>query len=127
MKNLIMTAILTLALIVLFSSLDYRPSEPGERNGIGFREKGGSGWIVPGHGDRMANGVPEAEATETRPEHITAEEAAAPEYMQAEDTEKEKCEMNEMWIAFWHGVAAMLVGEVSTLFAVFVWTKIRSK
>ena len=33
--------------------------------------------------------------------------------------------MNEVMIAFWHGVAAVLIGEVSALLVAVAWMKIR--
>lgn len=38
--------------------------------------------------------------------------------------EKEKNNMNDMLFAFWHGVAAVLIGEVGALLVALAWTKI---
>ena len=54
MKNFVQTTILTLALILMVSLLDYRPDEMAYGGGSGMKYKGDSGLIVPGGGELMA-------------------------------------------------------------------------
>ena len=58
----------------------------------------------------------------------SAEAQAAPdEAAQPENEKEENATMNEVMIAFWHGVASVLIGEASALLVALAWMKIRGE
>jgi hypothetical protein len=123
-------------LVAAFSFSDYRPTEKPNGNGYGTKHKGDSGLILPGDGEEMANtniepeSIPELpEKTEVAYKNTATEETTEERKSESEETTKENKEehnkVNEMIIAFWHGVAAVLIGEASALMVAFAWMKIR--
>lgn len=143
MKNLIIALVLTIALSVYFSCFGYCPAETTKQNGFGTQHKGDSGLIIPGDGELLADTVIEPESMPERSEHERTDEAEVNEVAEAseETTEetseetseeihteiltKEKNKMGGMLISFWHGVAAVLIGETSALMVAIAWMKIR--
>ena len=135
MKNFVLALILTAALIALFSSFDYRPTEKPTGNGYGTQHKGDSGLIIPGDGEFPANTFIEPEtipeqaegeqATGSEVTKVTTEETQSVSEETTEELKEDHNKVNEMIIAFWHGVAAVLIGEASALMVAFAWMKIR--
>lgn len=134
MKNLILALSITAVLFSLFSCLDYRPTEKPNGYGYGTKYKGDSGLILPGNGEEMENtsiepgSIPELVEKEVVSKMEIATEATVSETESVAANEKiteEHNKMNEMIIAFWHGVAAVLIGEASALMVAFAWMKIR--
>lgn len=151
MKNFISTMIITAALIALVSYFDYRPTERANGGGYGMRREGNSGPVIPGGGELVAEvsalPKPPAKPADSEPAEKTepgetssaissTETQGAAEGMAEEITEEttekitdaikeEQSKVNGMIIAFWHGVAAVLIGEASALLVAFVWMKIR--
>lgn len=130
MNNLIITLVLTIVLIIFFSCLGYYPTETKENSGPGTQFKGDSGLIVPGDGEEMANTIIESEnATEpldgdneTQTDNATADKL---ESVQSEIITKEKNNMDGIVLSFWHGVAAVLIGETIALMVACAWMKIK--
>lgn len=130
MKNLIYTLALTVALTAFFSCLGYYPTETKENSGSGTQYKGDSGLIIPGDGEEMANTIIEPEnATEpltgdkeTQTDNATADKL---ESVQSEIITKEKNNMDGIVLSFWHGVAAVLIGETIALMVACAWMKIK--
>ena len=140
LKNFL-AAVIVLALLVVLFSVYGTPYDGPELNGnwkitsLKSQRKGDSGLILPGDGEEMANtsiepgSIPELpEETEATEKFIhTSAESVCEFYeqTQAKIISKEKNKVNEMIIAFWHGVAAVLIGEASALMVAFAWMKIR--
>ena len=130
MKTLIYTLVLTIALTAFFSCLGYYPKEDTRNIGSGTQYKGNSGLIIPGGGELLADTIIEPEnATEqldgdelTPTDSTTVSEM---EMVQTEITTKEKNNMDGMLLSFWHGVAAVLIGETIALMVACAWMKIR--
>ena len=53
------------------------------------------------------------------------ESSVASEAIFTETIKEEKDSMNEWMVAFWHGVAAVLLGECAALLVAAAWLKIR--
>lgn len=128
MKNLIYTLVLSIALTVFFSCLGYYPTETKENIGSGTQYKGDSGLIIPGDGELLADTIIE-------PENATEPSQGMEETKEETHTEtirnynktitKEKNNMDGMLLSFWHGVAAVLIGETVCLMVACAWMKIR--
>lgn len=142
MKNFIQAMILTMVMIALVSYIDYRPEERANGGGSGMKRKGDSGLIIPGSGELMAevsfepmqaekreNEPPEktesSQAIKQATSDKTIEETQVTSEEITEELKEEHNKVNGMIIAFWHGVAAVLIGEASALLVAFVWMKIR--
>ena len=128
MKNLIYTLVLSIALTVFFSCLGYYPTETKEISGSGTQYKGESGLIIPGDGELLADTIIEPESTPEPPqaeETEVTEENSATQEIQTEIITKEKNNMDGMLLSFWHGVAAVLIGETVCLMVACAWMKIR--
>jgi hypothetical protein len=131
MKDLIIAAVLLMALIINFSFCGYSPMEIV--NGSGTHQKGDSGLIVPGKGDALAKTIIEPESIPERSERADKAETAevtevtevTSEVIHTENIRKDKVKMEGMLISFWHGVAAVLIGETSALMVAIAWMKIR--
>ena len=127
MKNLIYTLVLFLALTVFFSCLGYYPTETKENIGSGTQYKGDSGLIIPGDGELLAEviiqpeSIPEPAGDEPTEEAKTAEAAKVET---SEEIKEEHNRMDGMLIAFWHGVAAVLIGEACAILIGTAWMKI---
>lgn len=134
MKNLIYTLVLTIALTAFFSCLGYYPTETKENNGSGKQYKGDSGLIIPGDGELLADTIIEPENA-TEPLQTLATDnpvgdkltptVSEMEMVQNEIKTKEKNNMDGMLLSFWHGVAAVLIGETVCLMVACAWMKIR--
>lgn len=144
MKNFVIAVILTAALIALFSWIDYRQqmfdcvnywqqTEP-TGNGSGTKRKGDSGLIIPGDGEEMANASIEPGSIPELPVETEATEKFAHTSVKSvcENYDQNQQEITEEYnnmniLEFWHGVAAVLIGEASALMVAFAWMKIRGK
>lgn len=129
MKTLIYTLVLTIALSVFFSCLGYYPTEVKENNGYGTQHKGDSGLIIPGDGELLADTIigPESTPEPLQGVEETKEETETTEEIQTEIITKEINNMDGMLLSFWHGVAAVLIGETVALMVATAWMKIRRK
>lgn len=130
MKNLIYTLILSVALTAFFSCLGYYPTETKANSGAGTRYKGDSDLIIPGDGELLAEVIIQPESIPEPAGDEPTEEAKTDEAAMVETSEEIKEEHNRMdgmLIAFWHGVAAVLIGETVCLMVAAAWMKIRRK
>lgn len=133
MKNLIYTLVLTVTLTAFFSNLGYYPAETKESIGYGTQYKGDSGLIVQGDGELLADTIIEPEnATEptdaykmtSTEETFATDNSVGDKMTSTEITTKEKNNMDGMLLSFWHGVAAVLIGETVCLMVACAWMKI---
>jgi hypothetical protein len=116
MRDIFTALLLTAALVVLFSSMDC-PAVDLVAGGSGYQRPGESEIILPGKGaepvNRAAPAPPQQTTSAAQPEQ-QGEETATP----AEErplAEKTKEENMDIIIAFWHGVATVLLGEAAAL------------
>lgn len=128
MKNLIYTLVLFLVLTIFFSCLGYYPTETKENISSGTQYKGDSGLIIPGDGELLADTIIEPESTPEPSQGMeeTKEETQTETIRNYNKTiTKEKNKMDGMLLSFWHGVAAVLIGETVCLMVACAWMKIR--
>lgn len=115
MKDAIIGILLTAALIALFSA--YAPILPTQTAyGVYPTEPGEGEITLPGGGDGAAEMMAEAERhsiQEQEEQRSTENEAAKSE--ESGKRQQEEQSMDEIIIAFWHGVAAVLIGEACAL------------
>lgn len=131
MKELFISLIATLVLIAFFSSI-YTPFEPVSSVGYGDKKPGDSGMVLPGKGSKPAEIMSESPQNKTAEKTdsfvVTSEETEPTEESEEIHTETIKEEQNKvdgLMLAFWHGVAAVLIGEASALLVALAWSKIR--
>lgn len=131
MKNLIYALVLTVALSAYFSCFAYTPMENTMQNGFGTEYKGDTGLIIPGDGEEMAeiNYVTDNNVGDKKAQTADKTEAVQKTSEETQETTKEikeeHNEMDGMLLSFWHGVAAMLLGETAALMVAAAWMKIR--
>lgn len=116
MKDAIIGILLTAALIALFSA--YAPILPTRTAyGVYPTEPGEGEITLPGGGEAAAemmveNGRHESVKQDTAQ---TAEENFDTEQGESNQEKERGKNMNEIMIAFWHGVAAVVIGEACAL------------
>ena len=126
-KEFLLVIVVTVLLVAVFSYLDLPVKEIKKPSAMKF--KGDSGAVIPGDGKAT-----EEPTTQEKTEIVTEETEEVTEV--TEETKitrqefytvikEEHNKMDGMVIAFWHGVAAVLIGGAGTLLVAFVWSKIR--
>jgi hypothetical protein len=129
MKEFVIALIITTILIILFS-ISYLPSNLSKL-GSTAQYHGDSGITIQGNGSEPAEII----VPEYQKKNMECDEAELEKVLETSDTKEinnkekefymeEKSNMSEMLIAFWHGVAAILIGEVAALAVAAMWTKI---
>lgn len=116
MKDAIVGIVLTAALIVVFSA--YAPILPTQSvDGVYPTQSGEGGIVLPGDGSSFSELRPaiSEHRTERRTEQGQSETENDAHHKQMEQREEKEQSMNEIIIAFWHGVAAVLIGESCAL------------
>lgn len=123
-------AVVVLALLVAYFSGYSGPWACPEPNGNWTinsdraPRKGDTGQVIPGKGAEPATVWPDGvELGETGTETENSQDIKTDKKAPTEETEEQK--MDGMIIAFWHGVAAVLIGEVSAILVALAWTKIK--
>lgn len=132
MKDLIVGAALTVVLAILFSVFHTSDLYPAQ-NGFGTQYPGESGIVLPGGGALPAQVIPEASdekpQTETGPawEEIPAATDQTTTCEECEEYEGKETDSNmgELLISFWHGVAAVLIGETCALAMAAAWLRMK--
>ena len=117
MKDAIIGILLTAALVVVFSvfvpifpapgKLGVYPTQPGER-----------GMVLPGAGGAFAEvnlAISEHGVDGPMEQGQGKAERAGMDNRQPEQSGEEEQTMEEIIVAFWHGVAAVLIGEACAL------------
>lgn len=124
MKDYIIGLVLTAALLLFFSRAEYLPAERS-----GTQTAGEASPVLPGSGSEPVELViqiaetPEAARNESQ--ETAATETETEEATEAESIKEEQKNMTDMLIVFWHGVAAVLIGETSVLVVAIAWLKVR--
>lgn len=128
MKDLLISALVTVVLILLFSIVCFPEDMPQRMDGNSPKYPGDSGAVLPGNGsDSVEVILPESQQpSETEGE---IESTAASEEIHTEITKEKEDSMNELTAAALigaaAGVAAVLLGETAALLVAAAWKKIR--
>lgn len=126
MKNFVIAVMLLIALSLYFSCCGNTPLETALHNSFGTQYKGDSGLVVPADGDLLADAIiiePELVPELSQTIEETKEEKAISKELTPK--EKEYNNMEGMLLSFWHGVAAVLIGETAALMIALAWMKIK--
>lgn len=127
MQDFIIGIILTVILAVLFSALCPAPVDSAlPASGYGPQYPGDSGPVLPGGGALPAEVSASASDTE-RQEPPTAPEETQQTTQPAQEVQTTTGGNNHMseMLAFWHGVAAVLIGATAALAIATAWMKIQ--
>lgn len=127
MRQLLSGLAITFALIVLFSTINL-PGYNTPQQGSGTQHKGNSGLTLPGDGEQMAelNFVTDNKVGDKKTptdEKISTVQKESEEI--SEELKEEHNKVDGLIIAFWHGVAAVLIGGAGALVVAWAWMKIR--
>ena len=133
MTDVIVGIALTAVLVILFSALGYS-SIPMQSYGVVPQYRGDSGAVRQGGGDLVAQEDPglsdaatvpatEASVADRGERSSTSDKSVTPESLQ----KKEETSMNDILVAFWHGVATVLIGETCALAVAAAWLRMRAK
>ena len=122
MKDFIISLIALVTLAVLFSTGGVPEDIPGLGNVPKY--PGDSGVVIPGAGSEMAEATisesymdtaRKTEAATKRNSKSEMESSTVRNEFYAKLIEEERATMNEIALAFWHGVAAILIGGTAAL------------
>lgn len=129
-RDVLCAVLLVIVLAAVFSLADptavFMPS-----NGSNPEWPGNSGTELPGNGTDFVDIIfVDPTQSKSLPDAQTqlAETQAA--FNKADDLKNKKedsTSMDEMVIAFWHGVASVLIGEANALLVAMAWSKIRGE
>lgn len=117
MKTCIAGILLTAALIAFFSTAGYTEFTPR-----GTQIPGESYVVLPDENSEITRLVIRQSVESAESETQTAEAAA--EVITEEVEEKN---VDDMLLMFWHGAAAVIIGEMLALIAAVVWAIIKGK
>lgn len=128
MKDLIISALVTVVLILLFSR--FPEDIPKKMDGNSPKYPGDSGTVLPGDGTEVVEVVaPESQQPTESATEGESESAVASEEIHTEITKEKEDSMNELTAAALigaaAGVAAVLLGETAALLVAAAWKKIR--
>lgn len=112
-KDFVIGAIMVAFMAVYFSTAYMEDIQP---SGIIPRQKGDSGVVL------IVKGAASAMEQE---EHGGSSDVATEDEIPIEIQKGEQDSMNDMFLVFWHGVAAVLIGEASALCVAAAWYGIR--
>ncbi len=124
MKDLIVSLILATLLIQLFSTVPMVDMLPS--GGVGTQYAGDRGMVLPGGGADMAEVIVQKQMEERQGLSEDADEHKTEEIPTKTEMEV-KSKMENVVLAFWHGVATVLLGETVALMVAVAWIKIRGK
>ena len=131
MKTTIQSLVITACLIILFSVSNFRVEVFTPSGSYGIQYPGVSGPVLPGDGTDIveATSQPEVDRTETQePSENTNEvnsETQTETEIQTEIEMEVQNKMGDMMLAFWHGVATVLIGETAALMVAIAYLKIK--
>lgn len=126
MRTGILSLVGAAGLIILFSTIDFRAGVFRPFGVIGTQYPGDSGLVLPGGGAADMAEVPsriEPDGAET-PEPSEPAESVEGE-AQTETEMETKTNMGNMMLAFWHGVASVLIGEAAAIVVAVAYLKIK--
>jgi hypothetical protein len=130
MKDLLISALVTVVLILLFSIVCFPDDIPFLFDGNSPKYPGDSGTVLPGNGTEIVEVVaPETQQPTESETEGESESAAASEEIHTEIPKEKEDSMNELTAAALigaaAGVAAVLLGETAALLVAAAWKKIR--
>lgn len=122
-KEFLLVIVVTVLLVAVFSYLDLPVKETKKPSAMKF--KGDSGPVLPGNGtDPVEATIPEIPQEIEQTE--TSEGKSEGQSIEVHTVIKEEHnKMDGMVIAFWHGVAAVLIGGAGALLVAYAWSKIK--
>lgn len=126
MKDFLIGVIATVVLCVLFSvfgTSDFLPA----LNGFGTQFPGEYGPVLPGGGELPAAHTSSLPEDAPQPSGPGEQESGAAEQQEQILGKEQNSNMNEILIAFWHGVATVLIGEICALAVATAWLKLKVK
>ena len=134
MKTIIIYLLATIVLIVLFSTYGSSAIVPQSGGGMPTH-LGNSGMAVPGDGKEFPESmtVEPPKGTEGTEETNGISASSDADKKDSDESNhkiinkvlRKETSMNEMVLAFWHGVVSVLIGEASAIMVVAVWNKIK--
>lgn len=130
MKTFVQSLIITVALIILFST--GHPTEnafkpPGS---VGTQYPGNSGVVIPGNGADVVKLAIQQETNKMEVRKSSESADGVKNETQAENETQPEIEMEvqnkmgDMMLAFWHGVASVLIGEAAAIVVAVVYKRI---
>lgn len=125
MKDFVIACIVSAILILVFSTVCFPEDILPSLGGFGSQHPGDSGMVLPGKGAKPAEVIMQSEANgtdECEPPGVTNE---IKKDIQTENVKEEQEYMGDMMLVFWHGVAAVLLGETAALMVATAWMKIK--
>lgn len=130
MKTAIQSLIVTVGLIILFSTGHPLGNTFKPLGSVGTQYPGDSGIVIPGDGADFAKLViqPEASKKEVqKPSEGSDEvknEAPAENETTSEIEMEVQSKIGDMMLAYWHGVASVLIGEAAAIVVVIAYKKL---
>ena len=128
MKDFLIAVVGTIALSLVFSVFYTSDLYPAQ-NGFGTQYPGESGTVLPGGGALPAQVIPEASdeepQTETGPAWVETPAADQTQTYEEYEGKEADSNMGELLISFWHGVAAVLIGETCAMAMAAVWLRMK--
>ena len=125
-KDLVISLLVTVVLILLFSR--FPEDMPPLLDGNSPKYPGDSGTVLPGNGTEIVEVItPETQQPTESATEEDNEPTVTSEEILTELSEEKQNSMNDIVLAFWHGVATVLIGETVALMVAIAWMKIRRK
>lgn len=121
MKDFIISLILIAMLNLLFSTA---PEDRLPSGGVGTQYPGDSGMVLPGGGADMAEVIVRKHVEERHESSVTSDEDKTESEIPAKTEMEVQKKMENMWLFFWYGVAAVLLGETVALMVAATWMRI---
>ena len=129
MKDIVLTVLITVALVAGFSTHGSLVESETTPKGYGTQIQGDAGMVIPGDGTEpvMATIPPESEPiAETQTTESESEsEPIAPDMQINIIPKKEETNMTDIIVAFWHGVAGVLLGEAAAILIALALAKVK--
>lgn len=131
MKTTIQALIVAIVLIILFSASRPLGNPFKPPDGFGVQYPGDSGIVIPGDSADIVEAIaqPKADQTETqKPLENSDGMGSKPQTKNEAQTETEmetKTNMGIMMLAFWHGVASVLIGEMAAIMVAMAYLRIK--
>lgn len=130
MKSVIQTLIVTAGLIIMFSTSHPLGNASKPMGSVGTQYPGDSGIVIPGDGADFTRLVIQPEASKKEVQKTSEGSDEVKNETRAENETQPGIEMEvqskmgDMMLAFWHGVASVLIGEAAAIVVAAVYKRI---
>lgn len=126
MRTGILSLVGAAGLIILFSTIDFRAGVFRPFGVIGTQYPGDSGLVLPGGGTAdMAEVTSRIEPGESETPEPSEPADDVEDETQTETEVEAKTNMGNMMLAFWHGVASVLIGEIAAIVVAVAYLRIK--